>query len=147
MIDYDSIEKFDRRVSTWSREIYVNPDFDKFHGELSFLIKETGLRDIYTTKRASAYINGEYITFDSLFVYRLESGKLPKSEDELKSFVFDAVKENANFTLKNEDKDPGNYVMVLKFLDIGTDINGYIHEITIRSAFYDVEENKPVVQP
>lgn len=144
MIDFDNTEKFDKRVSTWSREVYVTPDFDKFHGELSFLISETGLNDIYTTKRAAAYINGHYVTFDSIFQYQLSSPVKPKSEAALKEMVFDAVKENIKNVLVKENEDPKHYIMIIKFIDVGTDDDESVRDISIRSAFYNLVEDEKV---
>ena len=142
MIDFDNTEKFEKRVSTWSREVYVTPDFDKFHGELSFLIEETGLKDIYTTKRAAAYVNGKYITFDSIFQYQMASPVKPKNEESLKEMVFDAVKENVKNVILKEEKNPKHYIMVIKFIDVGTDEDESVRDISIRSAFYNFAEDE-----
>lgn len=145
MFDYDKSEKFEKRVSAWSRDVYITPDFDKFHSELSKLIEKTGLSDIYTTKRASSYIHGRFVTFDSIFHYNLDNSFSPKTEEDMKLFVFEAIESNVQKALIEKNEDPSEYIMIIKFIDIGIELDDSIKDVIIRSAFYNFIKDEQVV--
>ena len=140
-IDVSSYDKYEEVVDTLLQKKYIEIDFQKAIPLLNAIIGNLGVKNLYTSRTPTNYVEGTRVSFGSEF-FTTDVSVLPNTtEADLDAIITETANQYKTAFLDSEFLYPPNYVFTIRhvrmYLNVQSDT---ITECEINGTFVKVDD-------